>query len=287
MQAFKLTIKQKVALAYLRNRIHFLYRVNRKKAADEALDLFTKPYYRYNKPDPALWVKSNVLQMQTGSGKVFGYEWKSGKPEAKKLLVIHGFSGNSRSFAWYIGEALSKGYDVYAFDAPAHGSSEGNRLNVSIYSQVIGEIINHYGPFDAFISHSLGGLSLMLYLHNHPGQYYPKIVLIAPATESTTAVDKFFDMLQLKPEFRQVFDENIIEKTGMPASWFSISRIISEVNGDILWIHDKDDLTTPIEDVMPVFELGPAHVRFHFTRGLGHSGIYRDEKVKKLIKEFL
>jgi pimeloyl-ACP methyl ester carboxylesterase len=287
MTAFKLSFKQKVALAYFRNRINFLYRINSKKAADEALDLFTRPYHNYKKPDPALWLKSNVLQMQTGAGKIFGNEWKSGKPGAKKLLVVHGFSGNSRSFAWYISAGISKGYDVYAFDAPAHGKSEGNRLNVSLYSGVIRDITNKYGPFDAYVAHSLGGLSLMLDLHNHSYQHHPKIVLIAPATESTTAADKFFGMLQLKAEIRQVFDESIIEKTGLPITWYSISRIISEVKGDILWIHDKDDFTTPIDDVMPIFNQQPKHVQFHFTKGLGHSGIYRDEKVKKIIKEFL
>ena len=287
MPPIKLSLKQKVALAYYRNRINFLYRINSRKAADEALDLFTRPYHNIKKSDPALWLKSQVVPLQTPGGKIFGNEWKCGKPNAPRLLVLHGFSGNSRSFGYYISIGIAKGYDVYAFDAPAHGSSEGTRLNVSIYSDVIKTIISTYGPFDAFVAHSLGGLSLMLHLHNHPPLNIPKIVLLAPATESTTAADKFFGMLQLTPDLRKAFDESILEKTGLPIGWYSISRIIHEVRGDILWVHDKDDYTTPFEDVVPIYDKKPGHVTFHFTKGLGHSGIYRDESIKKIIKDFL
>lgn len=287
MSLHKLSVKQRVALAYYRNRINFLYKINTKRAVEEALSLFTKPYGNRKKPDPALWLKANLLQLPTPAGKIFGYEWRSGKPGAKRLLVLHGFSGNSRSFGFYIATALAKGYDVYTFDAPAHGRSEGRRLTVALYAAVIKSIIETYGAFDAFIAHSLGGLSLMLSLHDITYENQPKIVLIAPATESTTAADNFFGMLQLKPGLRQPFEEIIREKTGLPLGWYSISRIINEVKGDILWVHDRQDTTTPVNDVLPIVEQQPGHVTFHFTEGLGHSRIYRDESVRNIIKDFL
>lgn len=287
MAGYKLTIKQKVALAYYRNRINFLYRINTRKAVDEAFELFTTPYKTPKHPDPALWLKSNILHLQTSAGKIFGYEWKCGRVNAKRLLVLHGFAGDSRAFESYIAAGLSKGFDVYAFDAPAHGKSEGRRLNVSLYAESIKSIIGEHGFFDAFIAHSLGGLSLMLCLHGLQYEKKPKIVLIAPATESTTAADNFFNLLQLVPDLRKPFEQGIIEKTGLPIGWFSISRIINEVKGDILWVHDKDDSTTPIDDVLPIVQQQPGHVTFHFTKGLGHSRIYRDEAVKKIIADFI
>jgi hypothetical protein len=287
MAAFKLSIKQKVALAYYRNRINFLYRINTRKAVEEALDLFTTPYKTAKKTDPALWLKATILQLQTPVGKMFGYEWKCGLPNAKRLLVLHGFAGNSRAFEYYISTGIAKGYDVYAYDAPAHGSSEGRRLNVSLYADSIKKMIETNGPFDAFVAHSLGGLSLMLCLHNLVYKNIPKIVLIAPATESTTAADNFFNMLQFSQELGKPFDEMILEKTGLPIEWYSISRIINEVKGNVLWVHDNEDTTTPIADAMPIVQQQPGHVNFHFTKGLGHSRIYRDDAVRKVIAAFL
>jgi hypothetical protein len=51
-------------------------------------------------------------------------------------------------------------------------------------------------------------------------------------------------------------------------------------------LHDAHDTTTPIADVYPLLHKKLDHVHFYFTEGLGHSGIYRDNKVKKRIIEF-
>jgi hypothetical protein len=52
-------------------------------------------------------------------------------------------------------------------------------------------------------------------------------------------------------------------------------------------LHDRHDTTTPVKDVLPIVQRKPGHVQFHFTDGLGHSRIYKDEAVKKLISDFL
>jgi hypothetical protein len=94
-------------------------------------------------------------------------------------------------------------------------------------------------------------------------------------------------MLQFSQELGKPFDEMILEKTGLPIEWYSISRIINEVKGNVLWVHDNEDTTTPIADAMPIVQQQPGHVNFHFTKGLGHSRIYRDDAVRKVIAAFL
>ena len=127
----------------------------------------------------------------------------------------------------------------------------------------------------------------MLALHhlNHAAQ--PKVVLIAPATESTTAADNFFDFLQLPEKLRAAFERKVQQVGGVPLQWYSISRVLHEVGGEILWLHDEEDKVTPIKDVYPLMDPHPPHVHFYFTKGLGHSRIYYDNKVRKMILEFL
>ena len=285
--AIKLTAAQKLAITYYKTRLHFMNSISRNWAAAAAFDIFTKPYKVKFKKDPPIWEKAEQLSLTTEHGMLAGFCWKPGKPSGKKLLIIHGFAGNSRAFDRFIRPLLAMGYEVYAYDAPAHGKSDGNRLNVSLYMNAIQLIIEKHGYFEAYLAHSLGGLSLMLLLHQLKHDDAPKIVLIAPATESTTAADHFFGFLKLPASLRVAFEKKVEEMSGVPLQWYSISRILHDVKGDILWVHDKDDHTTPIEDVYPLVYNEPGHVRFHFTEGLGHSRIYKDNSVKKVILDFL
>jgi len=283
----KFTAAQKLAISYYRAKLNFINTISSRWAANEALDIFTKPYPVRTKADPPVWSLAIPLELNTSFGKVVGYTWKATKSNGKKLLIVHGFGGNSRAFDRYIKPALEKGHDVYAYDAPAHGKSPGKRLNASTYVNMLQQIIEQHGSFDGYIAHSLGGLSLMIALHQITYHNHPKIVLIAPATESTSAAEIFFGMLQLPKNLMPAFEKKVKDTIGVPLQWYSISRILHDVKGDILWLHDQDDHTTPIKDVYPLMNQQPLHAHFHFTKGLGHSRIYKDTKIKQLIIDFL
>lgn len=287
MDRKKLSAVQKIGVGYYRAKLNFMNAISHRWAAKTALDLFSKPYRVPKKPDPAIWATANSLRFQTETGILAGFEWRSPKPSGKKLLVLHGFAGSSRAFEAYITAALQKGYDVYAYDAPAHGKSEGTHLNAANYANIIDQLIKEHGFFDAYLAHSLGGLSLMLTLHQLHYQQKPKIVLIAPATESKSVAESFYEFMQLPARVRVAFEERVKQLTGVPLQWYSIGRILHDVKANILWLHDEDDTTTPIKDVYPLMQQNPLHVHFYFTKGLGHSRIYKDAKVQKRIVDFL
>jgi pimeloyl-ACP methyl ester carboxylesterase len=111
--------------------------------------------------------------------------------------------------------------------------------------------------------------------------------LIAPATETTHAVDTFFKYIRVSEKVRGEFDRIIEELGGNPASWFSVARVMQKISTPTLWVHDKDDMVTPYEHVHHIVEKKLPHVQFEITSGLGHSNIYKDNKIKKRIIEFL
>lgn len=284
----KLTGAQKLAINYYRAKLNLLNVVSPSLAAYEALDLFTKPYGKPRRPRSSGWFeKAENLLLVSNGFKLTGFKWRAKPDNDRKLLIIHGFAGSVGSFDRYFSGLMHHGYDVYAYEAPGHGNSEGNRLNALLYAQVLNDIIDAHGPFDAFMAHSLGGLALMLALHEYPPANDPLIALIAPATESTTAADKFFEFLQLPDSLRQSFENHIRKRSGKPIEWFSIRRVLPEIKARILWLHDASDTTTPIGDVYPLLQQSFPHVHFHFTEGLGHSGIYKDNNVKRKIFDFL
>jgi pimeloyl-ACP methyl ester carboxylesterase len=176
---------------------------------------------------------------------------------------------------------------VLGFDAPAHGRSSGKLINVLIYKAFVDELQQRYGPIKSFIAHSFGGLAISLALESWPYNEEYKAVLIAPATETSTAVDYLFSILKLPASLRTEFENVILEKGNEPVSWYSISRAAQNIRSQVLWLHDKDDDMTPLRDVEPVMEKGYPNFKFHITAGLGHRRIYRDNTVEAEIVAFL
>ncbi|MBL0146563.1 MAG: alpha/beta hydrolase [Chitinophagaceae bacterium] len=231
-------------------------------------------------------LNAQPISLHVGNKTIKGYVWNGN--ETKTLLLLHGFSSAAYKFERYAGAAVKKGYRVIAFDAPAHGLSDGKTTHAVEYSQAIAAIIQQMGTVHAFIAHSFGGIALSLAMENLPHTHQTKIVFIAPATETSTAINKAFELLKIKNAAVQKEMNNIIfEMSGNPTEWFSIRRAVKNIQAQILWIHDEDDDITPLSDALKVKEDNHTNINFVITKGLGHQRIYHDAEVKKTILNFL
>jgi len=278
-------LAQKIAVGYIRARLNMLAVVSPVKAAEKALEIFGTPQYKSDKPAPDVFKLSERLSIRLHNRKITGYRWNH--PQPKKLLILHGFESSSYKFDHLISAGIRQGYEVLAFDAPAHGQSEGKTVNLLEYIDMISKINISYGPVDAYICHSFGGIASVHYLEKTKHDANTKLVLIAPATETTTAIDSFFRFLQLSDKVRKEFEKLIEQRTGEIPAHFSIRRAMKHIKASVLWIHDEDDHITPLSDVLKVKENNYPNIEYYFTQGLGHSRIYRDSTVKKKIFSFL
>ena len=159
-------------------------------------------------------------------------------------------------------------------------------MNLLTYVQLLHEIHRRYGPFYGYLAHSFGGLAVTHFLETVQHNENVRLVLIAPTTESTSAIDSFFRILQLGTDIRKEFDRLILERSGVPADHFSVRRAIKNIRAKILWFHDEDDESTPIEDALRVKEENHSHIEFVITKGLGHRKIYRENMVVKRVVDF-
>lgn len=276
----------RLAIKYYSLRLKMMALVSNKWAATHAVDIFTKPHPSAKLLDPPIFSKAEKLQLLTGGINIVGYKWESTVPNKQRLLIAHGFAGNCRKFDVYIQPMLDKGFSVVMYDAQGHGNSGGKRLYALNYMQAIKDMVAVHGAFDGYLGHSLGGLSVMLAMENMGWPKQAKIALVAPATESTTAANVFFSFLKLKENVRTWFDTIVLRDTGHALEWFSVSRILPNSKGEILWVHDKNDTTTPISDVQPLIDMHLKNVTFFLTNGLGHSKIYRNKKVVEKVINF-
>jgi alpha-beta hydrolase superfamily lysophospholipase len=279
-------LKEKLAISYIRTKFKVLSHISKRKTAEQAFQLFCTPLIKSTGKNRTVFNWAHRVSFNMNGLTVNGYQWNKDAPH--KILILHGFGSTASNFHVYIEAMLEKGYQVLAFDAPAHGSSEGRTINAKEYSQMIEKVIELYGPVNGFIAHSFGGIALSLAMEKIPHDENTRIVFIAPATETTTAIDSAFKLLQINDKvIRAEFDQIIFEKGGYPVKWYSIKRAMKNIAANILWIHDEDDDVTPFADALKVKEVGFKNIEFIITKGLGHRNIYRNKSVQKKVTDFL
>ena len=276
---------QQIAIGYYRTKFKILSAVSKRKTAALAFELFCTPQLRYKKYFPKIFNQAEKLELEIHGETAIGYRWNKGGQ--RKVLIAHGFNSTVAKFDRYITPLIKRGYEVIAFDAPAHGRSSGKTINAVMYKDMVLEIINKYGPIESFMAHSFGGLAVVLALEERGHDENYKVALIAPATESKTSIDFFFSFMKLDDEVRKEFDDFIFRMKQKPPDWYSVSRAVEHIKAKILWCHDETDDLTPWPDAKKVQEANHPNIRFLVTNGLGHRRIYRDNKVSKEIIEFL
>jgi len=263
-------LRQKLAVTYLRTRFKVLATVSKRRAAARAYELFCTPQSRTLKNNlPAIFNEAEKLHFRFQNHSIMGYRWNHGA--GRKVMIIHGFESSVVNFENYVNPLLTKGYEVLAFDAPAHGRSSGEKITGPVYRDLIKHVHREYGPVQSFVAHSFGGLAVCMALAeiSHDDKF--RLALIAPATEARTAIDQFFHFLQLTDEgVRKKFEEIIATRSGHPISWFSIPRTLKKIKAQILWLHDKDDKITPLSDILRVKDENYLNIQFVITKGLGH-----------------
>ena len=284
----KMKLAQRLLIGYYKTKLKTLTMVSPRKAAEAAFRIFCTPHAaKPPKKSPPVFHKADPLSLRSGVNMLRGWRWKAEHPNGKKVLIVHGF----RSYAWkfekFIPLLRKEGFEVIAFDAPAHGHSEGKLINAYIYKQALLDIEAAYGPFYAIIGHSLGGLATALAAEEMTETHQRKLVLVAPATETGSAIRNFFSILPVEQKVEQAFEEMILELSGKPISYYSVSRVAREINTQILWVHDKHDTICPFADVQPLLSEDLPNTRFLVTEKLGHSRIYKEQWVVKEIIQFL
>jgi pimeloyl-ACP methyl ester carboxylesterase len=285
----KMKLAQRLALKYYSTKLNTIGWFNPKRAAASAFELFCTPYSgKPKRTTPPVFTKGKPLQLKINGLRVSGFEWLPAEGNyTQTVLICHGFDSSSYKFDKFISPLIKSGARVLAFDAPGHGNSDGKTINALLYRNLILQIEKQFGPLDVVMAHSLGGLAASLAMEQMTDQQKKKLILIAPATETSRAVHNFYRFIPIHDKIKKEFETLIENIAGNPISWFSMKRSVQHIKAKILWLHDEDDWVCPFEDVKPLIAQQPSHIEFMITKGLGHSKIYRDAASVKKILEFI
>ena len=280
---------ERIYLQYLRTKFKTISKLAPATAGRMAFELFCTPYPKYKKRKaPAIFhhatKRTVVLSDQT---KIHGFEWLPSKSNDQTVLIAHGYASYTYKFEHDIAPLLKMGYRVLAFDAPAHGQSEGKHIHVVVYQEAIQKIMEQAGPVNHFIGHSLGALTLSMIAEKIDQADARKFVLIAPATKTTTTFANFFKMMHLNEVTKAAFLQDVSNRTSYTVDHFAADRALANFKGPMLWVHDEKDMVCPYEDIIHFKENAPSNIKFLITNGLGHNKVYKTAEVMDQIMSFL
>lgn len=275
---------QQLVIFYLRAKLNIMAAISTKWAVKTAFKIFSTPYRKPRSVAPPVFEKSSEIKLRVNGLNLYGYAWQTDR--TNKILILHGFESRAYNFDRYVQPLLKAGYGVYAMDAQAHGKSEGKTITVPEYVDMLRELEKQTGKFIGYMAHSFGGLAISLYKEQER-DHLSKIVLIAPATETSSAINLFVRFFRLSSAMKEGINDYILKKSGKTTDYYSVKRAMLQIANPVLWIHDEDDDITPIEDIKPLLDKQPENIEFMITQGLGHRKIYKDNNVVKKIISFL
>lgn len=203
---------------------------------------------------------------------------------AKKILLVHGWSGRGTQLVKIADELLKIGYMTISFDAPAHGKSKGNSSIMIEFIASILEIEKQYGPFEFAIGHSLGGMSVLNAIKQN--FQVKKAVIIGSGDIIQDIIDDFICKLQLKPEYGIKLRNHFEVKFGGKMDDYSAYKAAEKTEIPVLIIHDKDDDDVSVNAAYHI-QKHLKHAEIMITEGLGHRKILGDDNIIKKIIEFI
>ena len=251
-----------------------------------AAKLFTSPI-KHKIPKRELEMDSKSIQklieIPSINKKVVLYQY--GK-SSKKILLVHGWSGRGTQLFKIADELVKEGYSTISFDAPAHGKSPGRTTIMSEFIETILEIDKQFGPFEAAVGHSLGGMSLLNAVKK--GFKINHLAIIGSGDVVQDILDDFVAKLELKPSISSKLREHFEKKYGQEMDSYSGYKSAMEIAIPVLVIHDKNDPEVSVNAGINIHN----HLKngtLYLTEGLGHRKILGNliviEKVVQFVKD--
>ena len=225
--------------------------------------------------------KQSVISMPKSEKDIVVYEYGKSK---KKILLVHGWSGRGTQLSIIADALLEQGFSTISFDAPAHGKAPGKMSMMPYFIEAIHFLNKKYGPFQAIIGHSLGGMSTLKAIKE--GVPTEKAVIIGTANSVTAITKEFVQNLHMDKEVAHLMKSSFDEKFGQDMDNYSGAISAQSVSIPTLVIHDKDDVDVHYKCAEEIHNQLKSS-ELYLTKGLGHRRILGDEKVINKITTFI
>lgn len=202
----------------------------------------------------------------------------------RKILLVHGWSGRGTQLSILAKELLKNGYSVVSFDAPGHGKAPGKKSMMPYFSEAVHLLEEKYGPFEAAVAHSLGGMASLKAVKD--GLDIKKLVIIGTANSITRITKEFAYNMKLNEQVANKMKDYLDNKFGEDMDNYSGAVSAKAVKIPTLVIHDKDDVDVKVREAYEIRE-NLENGELYITEELGHRRILGNKKVIQKIIDFI
>jgi len=262
----------------------FLSLISSKWTTLFAAKLFTTPIkHRIPKREMEMDAKTKqeLVLIPTINKKIMVYHLGE---SPKKILLVHGWSGRGTQLVKIADAFLNAGYATISFDAPAHGKSPGKTTLMVEFIAAILHLEKQFGPFEAAIGHSLGGMSLLNAMRQ--GLPLRHLVIIGSGDIIKDIMDDFTAKLQLNPKVSERMRIHFEKKFEQTMDSFSAYLAARTIDIPVLVIHDNDDDEVPVKCSIHIHK-NLKNGELMITKGLGHRKILGDKNVIDKTLDFI
>lgn len=215
-------------------------------------------------------------------GSLQAYDW----PGDRRVLLVHGWDGNSADFVSLIASLSRAGWGGMVYDAPAHGMSDGSTTDFLDLEEAFRGVLSQNGPFDAVVAHSFGAV-VALHQLEESGEPIPRRIIAVGAPASLAqSFQVFTEPLHLAPAVWENLDQRIERRLGQSAGKVSAIQASSNLQAEMLFIHDRDDGMVPAEAARRLSRTA-RQSELMLTSGLGHRGWFQHQPTLDAVVSFL
>ncbi len=204
------------------------------------------------------------------------------------VLLLHGWGANCASMFGFVPSLQKSGFRVATFDAPAHGSSEGEFASMMEYMQTTQEVIDklntEVGPVTKLIAHSLGGI-IATAVSARLSKIEQMILISAPYSLVDVLNIWASGFMKLSQTIENRIFSELLKMNGVPVQHWTIGLHSKHVDVPVMVIHDDKDRIvnlTHLERIASAFKLGSTKV----THGYGHFKILSNREVHQSAADF-
>lgn len=199
------------------------------------------------------------------------YEWGHGD---RIVALAHGWRGRSSQFAALVRDLVFEGYRVVAFDAPAHGESDGRRTYLFDWIDALRELQGRHGDLHAVIGHSFGALAALIAVAD--GLRAERVVTVAAPVDADTLLTQFQRGLgyddRTAAAVRRRFARRFFPAEADPFPRISAAERPLPAGIRLVLVHDEGDRQVPFGEAARLAAVNPG-AAVVATRGRGHGRI--------------
>ncbi|MEU3921392.1 alpha/beta hydrolase [Streptomyces sp. NPDC029004] len=268
--------------------LNSISRVSGRLAGAGTFTLFHMPLTRstLRSAERELFEAARIGRVTVNGKSAVTYLWGNGE---RPVLLVHGWQSRGSRFSDFIPGLLDRGYSVVTFDAPGHGDATGRSTTILEYRDILSELHEQYGDFEALVAHSMGALGSFFALKH--GVRVGKIVTISPVCDFSYLIEEFSSALNLRPRLKAQLggeiDKKLFPTLPVDRTPFSVVDTTADITSPILVIHDVDDDRIEAAQGRRLAGAFGTQARLITTNGLGHRRILGDPEVVRSVLDFV